>query len=182
MRTYSLLEKQVVQKALHTYNKRYEDYKKDGKTWEETLKITRAIRSKKKTLALLEEREKEVIDLAKKVEEFVGRRIFHRSSSNEAKCILAKNLFYKMGLELSIKGSSLAWYTGCEKKHPERQRRSFQRTFSSNKTNKETWVRFKTWYKNYDDNTTEVQLPNPRLSPGSTGKQQTQGPILETGG
>lgn len=181
MRTWSLLTKNEAQKQLHVYNKRYEEYKKDGKTWKETLKITAAIRSKKKTLALLDEREQIVTALANKVEEFIGVKIFRKSSSNEPKCVLAKNLFYKKGLEIGLKGSDLAWYTGCEKSHPERQRRHFQRSFSHVKRNKDMWEEFKLWYKLENHDTKQIHLPDSELPKGSTGKQQKKNSILETG-
>lgn len=163
MKTWTLQEKNKVEHDLWVYQKRYEDYKKRNFTWKQTKNIVAAIRSKKKTLALLEERKASVKKLAKEVEAFFGVSIWHKSENLSPKVVLAKSVFYKMGLESGHVCSSLAWYTGCCLTHPSRQRKTFQKSFDVNTDNKKAWVNFRSW-KKLNDDTTKMDSLNSGLS------------------
>lgn len=167
---YTAFDKNRVQITIKEYEKRRKAYKERGLTGARIEKISQAIHRKRKSLKLIEEKQKEVEKLAKLVKEFTTFDLWKSTSSIRPLAILAKGLFCKYGLENGLGPTSLAWYIGAQNgTRANALRKSFQHSFAINAQNLTKWREFKAWIKQQQDETTDkdttkIPLQNTRLS------------------
>jgi len=150
-KAYTILDRSQLESRLKQQLKRREILLKNHKARMANAK--NKIRNLRQLISRIkEDRLKELQDLAHLVEEFMdaklntGNRINHEVRSSRT---LARNVFYKYGLEHGFKGPELAKYTGVEEPYIiTTSRREFTKSFRTVPANKEIWNNFLTFLKN----------------------------------
>lgn len=149
-----LKSKNEYQKSIWKYHLRRESYKaKYGKTSETYLKLSRSIQLKldtwKKAIKRIEIRDNLIKEIDDNITEFIGKSPYKSIHSTDQLTIVAKNIFFKYGIENGISGVYLADYAGLKYRiDASRYRLQFTRSFKTNKYNLEMWHRFKDYLNN----------------------------------
>jgi len=155
IRKWDSRNKNSLQQRIANYTKRRIEGKQKGK---KTGKLSVKIYDLKRSLCNLEQNEAKVKEIAALVEEFTGLDVKGQHSNRKHSYVLAKNLFYKIGVETGKTITTyLIAYTGDKNwRIPARQRMRFTKSFVKNKKNLETWNRFKQFMKEKEH---EIQNP-----------------------
>jgi hypothetical protein len=104
----------------------------------------------------IEKKERLVKQLAEVVEEFTGWNVTRKEvCDNRGK--LARNLFYKYGMEHGLLGCYLGTYCGLKgSRTAPRGRMRFTRSFKKHPENLEMWKRFSNFIKEKEDEEKEI--------------------------
>lgn len=126
-------------------------YKKRRLTALDKTRINSRIKTCKKAIKRIEDRESKVKRLDALVMEFFDVVSMRGSNSagrvSDDLFLLARKVFYKYGMENGIKGSQLERYTGASSWTAGRSRMQFTRSFTNNKNNYEKWKQFAEYQK-----------------------------------
>lgn len=139
-------EKRATLKAhLNTYQTRKKKYQLNPEKYKnEIANCNKKIRSFQRSLRVIEKRQKTIINIAQKIEDFTGIDLIKAKYSKSKAANLSRNLFFKYGIEHGISGNFLAEYCKIVNKGmPSIMRRKFTKTFETNVENKTSYYRFK---------------------------------------
>jgi hypothetical protein len=150
-KVYTILDKSQLESRLKQQLKRREIMLKNHKT--RMANVKNRIRNLRQMISRIkEDREIEIRAVAKMVEEFMdvelnsGRRV---STAIRDRRTMARNIFYKYGLEHGFKGPELARFTEVGEPYIiTTRRREFTKSFRTCHENKEAWSNFLTFLKN----------------------------------
>lgn len=130
------------------YLKRREENREKGISTEY---LTKRIKQFRRSLKLFEKKEEEVSLLAKRVKEFTEIDVWKQGSNKERKICMAKNYFYKIGLESKITPKFLIWYTNIKDlSTPYLSRKRFNKVLQKDKETMEKWHKFKKFVNEYE--------------------------------
>lgn len=145
-----------LQKKLHVYLERREHYKNTlGTTSKQYINTKRSIDSFRQQLKSHQTKEEIIKFTDSAVHEFIGYKpsTIINPHNNKEKA-LAKNIFYKYCIEHGVSGYTISRYMGLKTEiAPTRCRLNFTRSFKTCPSNLEMWRRFKSFIKDYNNET-----------------------------
>jgi len=138
------MKKERYQAMIWTYKQRRLLYKtKNKKKYANQIRnLTKKIAQWQCQIRRFERRENKINDLIQSVDEYFGVDIRSRKLNQQHK--LARNVYYKFGIENNFRGTWLSSSIGRTQKHRATESRmSFTRSFETNKENRNVYATFK---------------------------------------
>jgi hypothetical protein len=137
------MTKAECQRYIWTYKRRRENVRKrlrslsyKIKIWEKSLRFRKRDEKKRKVV---------IVNLINIVNEYFGTDI--KTRVRNKKCELARNIYYKVGLELKYSGANLGKYVGRSKTMAARGRNQLLTSFKHSPENKNSYHSFKSFFE-----------------------------------
>lgn len=102
--------------------------------------IRRKIEICRKQIKRIDKRNEQISELVKSINKFFGVDI--KSKKRDSQHSIARNCYYKYGIEKGFEGSKLSVFIGRSKISAHRQRRRFTRSFKTNKEHQKQYHNF----------------------------------------
>lgn len=158
MKLYKPEDRAKIYKQIWKYKQRREEKRKkfgvvNGRRAPEEYKIAvhninNKIRNWEKSIRMIDKRNNQMIAIANHIAYFSGINVKNSVNYTSQKHKLARNIFYKFGLENGIPATCLASYVGATRGDTvARGRKRFTKTFSTHPENKQKWLNFKNYYE-----------------------------------